>query len=85
MAERIIKCVICGRLFTTSHSRQRTCSEECKKELHRRNVESYQQKQLEESKARVTSYESQQELIDIAVLAKQAGMSYGQYVAKYGL
>lgn len=88
MAERIVKCVICDKEFVTLHARQCTCGEECKKEHYRNLARINRQRLREESKARMTSCESQQESIDtvtLATLAKKAGMSYGQYVAKYGL
>lgn len=77
------KCAYCGKEFTGLHSR-RYCSEECKKlgYTERLRKEAEKKKQNRKKPARKKG-KPNQEIIDIAVLARQAGMTYGQYVAQF--
>lgn len=64
-----------------------TCgSEECQRLRGREyeNTKNYREKAQKERKARKAA-KRKAELVDIAVAARQAGMTYGQYVAKMGL
>lgn len=76
------QCTICGASYETTNIHAKYCSDVCRKkaskEMHRRS-RAKQKEELERKK------NMQQNIIDIAVLARQAGMTYGQYVAKMGL
>lgn len=82
--ERI--CAVCGNEFIATRANAKYCSEECLAEglrmRTRRNEREKAERKREERKRRK---ESQKAIIDIAVEAKKAGMSYGQYVAVMGL
>lgn len=91
-------CVECGRVFTISYHENRKvcCSVECKIK-HTKKVDAARyQEQKEERKAEREAKKQKVEeevkpvrrrkipsLDEIAVLARKAGMTYGQYVAKY--
>ena len=66
-------CVVCGTELT-DYQHRRYCSEECKKN---NKVKYYQPKKAKKEK--VTS------LDDIALKAREEGLTYGQYVVKYRL
>ena len=83
-------CVICGRPFAGKDSRKVTCgSEECKierakwrrREFERREREKAKDVRLGKSKPR----NSKLSIGDISVLARQEGLTYGQYVQRHGL
>ena len=80
------KCVICGKEYITSIYNSKYCSEECKMQgiraLNKINDRAKRERRMAERVARENSHKP---LIDIAVEAKKAGMSYGQYVARMGL
>lgn len=79
-------CKICGKEFTTS-SVAKCCSEECKKENEKRNVASYYMRVGKNNKKTKTKAKKEKKLTvtEIAVKAKEAGMSYGQYVARMNM
>lgn len=92
---KIRKCIICGRLITASR-RYAYCSDECAgyaskerarakmreiQEEHRKFItETRQKKNMKKPGRKSKQYRN--ELIRIAVEAREHGMSYGQYVAK---
>lgn len=94
--ERIIKCADCGCEVIAKNSRKRFCDECAKKrmqETSRRHKKKY-------DKIRGRRYATDSEgnrippkpkfvpknsILDVAKLASQAGMTYGEYVSKYGL
>ncbi len=71
-------CKICGKEFIAKASNTKCCSDECKKENSKMNKKlcderkKLQPKKKKEKKLTVT---------ELAVKAKEAGMSYGQYTA----
>lgn len=65
------KCKICGREFVAVNWCNVYCSDECRKIGVRKN---------EEAKKR--SEHPNEEIVRIAIKARAAGMSYGQYVAQ---
>lgn len=87
------KCIICGNVFRTSNTRQRTCSQECSKE-HNRNQSreharnrKYQPKPNNDEKKVIKSRKATNipSVSEIAAEANRLGMSYGKYVAMQAL
>lgn len=70
-------CKICGREFITNHNRTFCCGEECSRINKVRMARI--QKQKRDAMRAVTR--KRQEIATINAKAKEAGMSYGQYVA----
>lgn len=72
--EQMGKCIHCGKNFMTRQKTRLYCSEECRKkywdELRRLTYK---------KKHRNTANE---ELVEVAAEARDAGMTYGQYVAQ---
>ena len=66
---RTYECNWCGMSFETDHKRK-YCSDDCRLKA---NGKRYRKKKLAK------------ELSSVENLAREAGMTYGQYVAKYGL
>ena len=73
-------CKICEKQFTSKHHSTTICSPECKKESVRINREKTSKNIKEIGRRKNKKSDT---IIDIAVKAKEAGMSYGQYVARY--
>ena len=75
-----ITCKICGKVFASKIGNKKCCSDECAKENARRNANLYaERKKLQPKK------EKKLTVTQIAVMAKEAGMSYGQYSAMLAL
>jgi hypothetical protein len=74
----LFKCKICGKDFKTTYNHTKCCSEECRKENAKINSKHWadKQKQIKPKKK-----EKKLTVTDIAVKAREAGMSYGQYTA----
>jgi hypothetical protein len=70
-------CKICGKEFVTTHNRTLCCSDKCS------SVSKYRNNLLRKSKkdAMRKADKKRAELATINARAKEAGMSYGQYVA----
>lgn len=73
---REARCIVCGELITDV-KRRKYCSEECKKNNR---VKFYQPKDNARNTAKHTA-----SLSEISAKANEEGLTYGQYVAKYGL
>ena len=75
-------CVVCGNEFAVNHPAKICCSPECQRERDRERVRisnrSIQQKTAKKAKS------SEKAINDINAKAKAMGLSYGQYVARYG-
>lgn len=75
-------CTICGKEYTTTGTRSKACSKECRKILTRSYYNycktPYDRAEKETRKA------AGQSLQEVANAARSAGMSYGQYVASMG-
>lgn len=89
------ECVICGKRYVAHTSRQKTCGEECGKVL-RKNIKrkwekeskfpSFKKPEPDQPRhGKCQRKKKQFSVVEIAVLAKQEGMTYGQYVAKHNI
>ena len=92
-------CEHCGKRFWASHARTIYCSDECKRIKRNekalvRNKMVYQQTKSEIKKYRRSMSEVCKEsdrpkpamsILDINTEAHKEGLTYGQYVAKYGI
>lgn len=65
------ECVVCGKSFMPTNSRQIYCSKECKTEDYKAYGPPAKKKKKKPNN----------DLVDVAVKARKAGMTYGQYVA----
>lgn len=94
------KCLFCGCTFLKNPKRaaKKYCSPECslqavnlKKKIYReKNKAQINQKDVERKRNKrirkaVGKYSNKQAIINIDALAKKEGLSYGMYVAKYGI
>ena len=73
---KVVKCPICGKEFKQIRGNQIVCSSECRKKRTRQLAK--ENKKTEKKKRTKTVRKS---LIEIEKEAKEAGMSYGKYVA----
>jgi hypothetical protein len=73
-------CAICGKEFAPNHPAKMCCSPECQRERDRDLVRS--KRKYKGTKQKNKS--SEEQIIDINAKAKAMGLSYGQYVARYG-
>ncbi len=75
-------CATCGKEFSPNHPSKVCCSPVCQRERERKMARegwaSFKQTKAKKPKT------SEQQIIDINAKAKAMGMSYGQYVARYG-
>lgn len=79
-----IKCKACGKKFTPINARSAYCSRSCyENEKRKRACERAKNRRNEIRKIKINK-SNQQMITEIALEARKAGMSYGQYVAKYG-
>lgn len=87
-------CIICGRYFIPKSPRAIVCSEDCRRIRDRETSRDYKRrKKLEEAEKKrqmeaneVRKGKSNSEAIDdLRAASKKEGLSYGYYVAKYGL
>lgn len=67
-----LKCAVCGCEFVSSSTGRKYCGDECKKEAGR------QQDKIRHEKNNPYRNRS---LVEMAVEAREHGMTYGQYVA----
>ena len=80
------ECKICGELFVPRTNSHKYCSEECTKESARRNWRTKGEINRAIRKAeKRKSKNKNHEIADIAKKAREAGMSYGEYVARNGM
>ncbi|MCI5874476.1 MAG: hypothetical protein PUJ55_10890 [Clostridiales bacterium] len=90
MGER--KCLICGKSLDGTN-RRKYCSDKCSDKASKQNEKSWKKREREaertEKKAqeqrRRVKPEKKNSIVDVAIAARKAGMSYGQYVGKMGL
>jgi len=79
-------CSICGREFEGRASNAKYCSHECMKEgarISNRNRKRYRSQARKDLKVERVRYTTSS-IAEIAKMAAEAGMSYGQFVAKEG-
>ena len=69
------KCVICGKAFIYNSGRKITCSDKCSAERNRISTVEYQRQQRRKKK------KAKSTLLEIQKKAREAGMSYGMYMA----
>lgn len=79
MAEMTKVCMMCFREFLTKSHRAECCPECRTRRMYDVQAE-YRRRKKEAKKAKQVS-----RISEIAALAAAEGMSYGQYVAKYGV
>ena len=77
-------CTICGKEYTTTGTRSKACSKECRKILTKSYYSYYKKPYDREKKNESTRKAAGQSLQEIASEAKAAGMSYGNYLARIG-
>lgn len=72
-------CKICGKEFIANCKKTKCCSEECKKENAKINQKLWadRQKELKAKKKKEKKFT----VAELAVKARELGMSYGQYTA----
>ena len=75
-------CAVCGNLYVATRTDSKTCSKVCSRGWNKINSKRANQRASEQRRK-----EKQKKMMvnDIAVEARKAGMTYGQYVAKMGL
>ena len=74
-------CLTCGKEFTPNHPAKVCCSPECQKIRERQLVKASWKKEAQREKEIKSSEKA---ISDINAKAKAMGLSYGQYVARYG-
>lgn len=77
-----INCKICGKEFYSQSSRRKCCSDECALENRRETARQHQRTLREIERNAKREKAKKLTVTDVAVKAKETGMSYGQYVAK---
>ena len=77
-----INCAICGKLFVAKNGNAKYCSKKCSDAGA---MENYYKKKASKEQAAKKQRKKPLSITEIAVAARKAGMSYGQYVAKMGL
>ena len=73
------KCQFCGLDFYSRNTGDKWCSDDCKKAFKKSQTDEYAKRKW---KAEVE--ETHKSLKDLANAATKAGMSYGEYIAKFG-
>ena len=74
-----VVCKICGKEFIAHTARRKLCSDECKRENNIINATEHNKK-IKEIKENAKK-EQRETIVDIAVRARKAGMTYGQYTS----
>lgn len=74
---RYATCLGCGEIFTTTKITQNYCSDACK-------IKGRYQSRFDVKKE-ATRHENMRDIKYIAKLAREEGLSYGQYVSKHRL
>ena len=75
-------CATCGKKFAPNHSSKVCCSPACQKERERKMAREGWRSTGQTAAKKPRSTEKQ--IIDINAKAKAMGLSYGQYVDRYG-
>lgn len=78
--KKMKKVCVCGKAFESDCVNAKYCSEGCKLIGRKKANDSKTKRRRTVREAR--KEEKNQELVDVAVAARKAGMSYGQYVQK---
>lgn len=75
--EHILKCTVCGNEFVTKNINAKYCGRECTKIAYRGRYKYEKRKSDVQSRSK--------SLVEIDKEAEKLGLSYGKYVAKFGL
>lgn len=85
------ECVICGKRFVKKKINHMCCSDECRKISERNTTKRYANEHKSEiaerrkaKKKKEKNMTNAEKIIEIDRKAKERGLSYGQYVARYG-
>lgn len=85
-------CPVCGKVFQKDKYRaaKKYCSQECRDSAQLESKRNYDRKNYatiyDRRKTRKNKKKfNNQSIVDITVAARKEGMTYGQYVAKYGV
>lgn len=76
----IKQCRICGKTFSAIKRTRMLCSEECRAENNRNLSNKHNAKRKEMAKPKPKA-EKKESIVDLAVKAREMGMTYGQYTA----
>lgn len=75
------RCAVCNKLYIATRQNAKYCSADCRLEGTYAMKRTYKERKEQKAKPK----KLKKSITDIAVEARQAGMTYGQYVAKMGL
>lgn len=73
-------CEVCGKTFWSYSSRAKYCSIQCARKSYNDSMKSPTSMERKKMRRRIT--EPKLSILEVVKLADQAGMSYGEYVAK---
>ena len=76
-----ITCKICGKEFIANSCQRSLCSDKCKEETKLRIARERALKLEKENNREKYRKENRKAIVDLAVEARKAGMTYGQYTA----
>ncbi len=76
-------CERCGKTFTPRGTVDKYCSDDCRYAVQKERSRTYNRNYKAKKKA--PKPEQKRSIGEIALAAKKAGMSYGEYVAKFGV
>lgn len=77
----IKECRICGKQIVTEHKRKCLCSEECRLENNKQLARKHNERRRQIERTVKPTAKKKPSVVDIAVKAREAGMTYGQYTA----
>lgn len=83
MEEYIRDCVVCNKQFTTNKSQKICCSGECRQTRDRIMRKNYQKNKRIEKRAKMRRKTGISELAMVERLAREHGLTYGNYVGLY--
>ena len=83
MATHKKKCACCGKPFETIYRQRKYCNDQCAYEINRRTLPERNRRHSEKKRQvrNVSRAKQENELVMAAVVARKAGMTYGQYEA----
>lgn len=76
-----VTCKICGKEFIANSNQRSLCSDKCKEENKLRIARERALKREKENNMEKYHKENRKAIVDLAVEARKAGMTYGQYTA----
>jgi hypothetical protein len=77
-----VECEICGKIFLTNRTTNKTCSPECHHERQKKLSRAgyYRQKEAKKEKAKKEKQKRVETLTEVQRKARAAGMTYGKYM-----